>query len=43
MVHKVKVKNRTEFKFGNNKPTTKAKANAQMRAAFANGYVPHGN
>lgn len=42
MVHKVKVKNRTEYKFGKNKPTTKKKATEQMRAAFANGYVPHG-
>ena len=34
MVHKVK----TGYKFGKNKPTTKEKANEQMRAAYANGY-----
>lgn len=40
MVHKVKVKGGVLYRFGKNPPTSKQHANAEMRAAFANGYRP---
>lgn len=38
MVHKVGAL----YQFGKNPPTTKKKADKQLRAAFDNGYVPKG-